>query len=459
MIKAQAYQGQPIAVFGLARSGLSMARALSAGGARVACWDDNTARRTAAGAENLPLVNLYEADFSGFEGLALAPGVPLTHPRPHPLVDRARGAKVPIFGDPEIFARNRGCLAPHKVAAVTGTNGKSTTASLLAHVLEKAGKPVALGGNIGKPILEMESLPKDGIYVMELSSYQIDLTHNLDCEIAILLNITPDHLDRHGSVEGYVKAKRRLFEMQGAGHTAIIGVDDAHGRKIALQLSQAVIPVSVRDRPDGGIYVEDGMLYDARDGTAQPAGSLHGIDALRGTHNHQNAAAVYAAARTLGLGADEIFTAFCSFPGLAHRMQPVAARDGVTFVNDSKASNTDAALKSLAAWPDIHWIAGGRFKEDSPSPLLEGLQRVKHAYLIGEAAPRFAETLDGHVPHSRHDRLTDAVHAAWKHAREEGGGTVLLAPACASFDQYSDFEERGEDFIHTVAAIAEGGEA
>lgn len=448
MIVAEAYKGKTIGVFGLARSGLSVANSLLVGGCNVLAWDDNAANRDH---DELNVTDLYKVDFKQLDGIAIAPGVPLTHPKPHALVEKAKAADIAIFSDMEIFANCRASLPTHKLTAITGTNGKSTTTALLSHVLNAAGHKAVEGGNIGVPILSLKPLPSGGNYVFEVSSFQIDLMHNFDADVAILLNITPDHLDRHGSMEGYVNSKAKLFKMQSPDHVAIIGVDDVYGQKIVASLNQKTIPISVEKEVLGGVYVLAGKLFDAINGVPEMMGSLAGCKALRGEHNGQNAAAVYAAGRLLGLSSSAIFEGFESFPGLRHRLQVVAEKDGILYVDDSKASNTDAAQKALLAYDHIHWIAGGRLKEDDLSALDDGLSRVKHAYLVGEAADSLEDFIEGKIPYTKTKTIKKAVAEA--NLRAISGDVVMLAPACASFDQYPDFEARGRDFAKHVAQV------
>lgn len=451
MITASDMAGKRIGVFGLARSGLAAVRSLQAAGAEVMAFDDDDTRLADVGEA---AGNLYETDFAGLDALVVSPGVPGTHP----LALKAREADVDLIGDMELFARARASLPKHQLAAITGTNGKSTTAALLAHVIGAAGKPVALGGNIGISVLDLEPLPAGGIYVFEISSFQADLTISLHAEVAILLNISPDHLDRHGDMASYVSAKRRLFEMQQPGQLAIVGVDDDESRAVAATLSGRVIPISSQTAVPGGVYVLDGRLYDGLDGEALEVGSIAGIATLRGAHNWQNAAAAYAAARMLGLKSDAIIAAFADFAGLPHRLEIIASRDGVTFINDSKATNTDSAARALQAIEgDIYWIAGGLLKETDLAGLASALGNVRKAYLIGEAAPVLAEFLAGHVEVKDCGNMQSAVEAATRDAAS--GGTVLLSPACASFDQFSDFEARGDAFREIVASLKAGGAA
>lgn len=449
MIPATPYKDRTVAVFGLARSGRSAVASLAAGGARVLAWDDDASHRDVAGAA---VTDLYDTDFADLDALLVAPGVPLTHPQPHPLVAKAHAADVPVIGDTEVFARLRDGLPEHALVAITGTNGKSTTTALIGHVLAACGRPTAVGGNIGVPVLDLDPLPAGGVYVFEMSSFQIDLTHSLNADVAILLNITPDHLDRHGDMASYVAAKRRLFECQSGDRVAIIGVDDEPGRAIAGRLDQRVVPVSV-DRPvDGGVWVLDGRLFDGTDGPATtPVGDLGALRTLRGPHSWQNVAATYATGRVLGLSADDILAAVATFPGLRHRQQLVAERDGVAFVNDSKGTNPDAAARALDAFEAVHWIAGGRAKGDDFSALVPHLAHVRRAYLIGEAAGLIAEAIAGHCQIERAGTLDAAVAAAA--AAAAPGDTVLLSPACTAFDQFADFEARGDAFVRLVGRL------
>ena len=448
MIAATAYQGQNIGVFGLARSGLASVVALDAGGAHVFAWDDNENARKAAPFE---VHDLYEMDFSILDGLVIAPGVPLSHPAPHALVKKARAANVPILGDIELFARSRDGIPSHDLVAITGTNGKSTTTALMSHVVHCSGRPAIAAGNIGTGVMGIEALTQDGVYVFELSSFQIELTHSLSADVAVLLNISPDHLDRHGDMEGYVNAKRRLFEMQKMDAVAVIGVDDDYGRSIAAGLPQRAVPISVETAVTGGVYVQDGMLMDAMDGVPHAVGRVDIYPNLPGRHNGQNMAAVYATGRLLGLTSDQILDGFASFAGLKHRLQLVGERDGVRFVNDSKATNTAAAAKALAAFSSIRWIAGGRFSEDDFSGLEGSLSGVRKAYLIGESAPRFAAFLEGTVPYEVLGTMDKAFAAADSEADE--GDVVLLAPASKAFDQYPNFEVRGDHFVDLASQL------
>ena len=463
MIPVPGFSGQTIAVFGLARSGLAAARALVAGGARVAAWDENASSRAAARAEGFQIVDLKAAEWSDFAALVVAPGVPFTHPAPHWTVAAARAAGVPVMGDIELFARAVNAAPEHKrpkVVAITGTNGKSTTTALIGHMLSQAGRDARIGGNIGVGVLGLEPMHGGAVYVLELSSYQLDLTSSLRPDIAILLNITPDHLDRHGGMDGYVAAKRRILLNQGHGDTALIGIDDAHGQQICTEITAAnrrtIWPFSANKAIGRGVYALNGVLYDATDGAARELVDLKEARSLPGRHNWQNAAAAYAAGRALGLTAREAVRGLMSFGGLAHRMETIGRIGNVRFVNDSKATNIDAARQAMSSYPRFRWIAGGRAKDGGIACLADLFPRVERAYLIGEAAAEFEATLAGKAPTIATRTLDAAVRAAFADGRVSGEEEIILfSPACASFDQYADFEARGEAFRAAVHGLAE----
>ena len=459
MLEATSYAGERVAVLGLGRSGRSAARALDAGGARVHAWDDDESRRSEAADAGLPLADLYAARWRDFAALVLSPGIALHHPEPHPLVAAARDADREVIGDVELFAREN---PPGRVAAITGTNGKSTTTVLAGHLLQAGGMTVAVGGNVGVPVLDLPEMSADGAYVIEMSSYQIDLAPSLAADVAVLLNLSPDHLDRHGGMEGYVASKRRLLERQRDRQVAIVGMDDAESRAIHDGLKRAgrddTIAVSARDAPDADVVVVDGHLHDRRCESADAASLAdlgRALD-LKGAHNWQNAAAAYAVARCLGCSPTDAANALLSFTGLEHRLEDLGAVAGVRFVNDSKATNVDAAGRALSCYENILWIAGGRAKDARLEPLYPRLANVAHAFLIGEAAESFAARLDGRVPVTVSGDLESAVPGA--HARalalDAPNAVVLLSPACSSFDQFDDFEERGVRFKELVRALA-----
>lgn len=445
-----------VAVLGLGRSGRSACRALCESGARVWAWDDDPACRADAAAAGLPIVDLEICNWERLERLVVSPGIPLTHPRPHRFVRRANDFGVPIVGDLELLVENQ---PGRRIVGITGTNGKSTTTALIAELLRHAGEGVQLGGNIGLPVLDLLPKPVEDIYVLEMSSYQLELTEHLRCVVAVILNVSPDHLERHGSLAGYVRAKHRILRNQRASDWAILGVDDDHGRKLHRDLvaraDRRVLPVAIGRTLERGVFVVDGRLHDAIDGPPSAVLDLRPLESLRGAHNWQNAAAAYGAARALGLSPKAATAGLPHFKGLAHRLEPVAVLDGVQFVNDSKATNPEAAARALASFENIYWIAGGRPKDGGLDAALPWLDQVRHAYLIGEAAGAFAATLAGRIPCTQSGDLPTAVRQAAAAARADRKrrAVVLLAPACASFDQFRDFEQRGETFKALVGEL------
>jgi len=451
MIPVPGYEGRRVAVFGLGRSGITAARALKAGGATPILWDDGVSGRLQAQAEGFVVEDLALADWSGFAALVLSPGAPLTHPKPHWTVDKARAATVPVIGDVELFARALDALPKDrrpKVVAITGTNGKSTTTALIGWVLQQAGLTVHVGGNIGIGVLALPEPTPDAVYVIEVSSYQLDLTTSFAPDVAILTNISPDHLDRHGGMEGYVAAKQRIFQAQGPDAVALVGVDEDWGKGIARAFSDRVVSVSTLPSParGEGYVAQAGVLFS--DGNL--IADLSAARSLPGRHNAQNAAFAYAAARALGVSHEAAVEGLLSFPGLAHRMETVGHIGPVRFINDSKATNADAARQALASYPKVFWIAGGKPKDGGIDDLTDLFPRIAKAYLIGEAAEAFAATL-GDTPHVISKTMDAAVVAAAADAASAGGDQiVLLSPACASFDQYPDFEVRGEAFRAAV---------
>ncbi len=453
LIPIQGYKGKKAGVFGLARTGLSTVQALVLAGAEVVAWDDNPERCKAARSLGARIEDLSVFDISDFEAIVVSPGVPLTHPAPHPVVAHAQSSGVRVIGDTELFAQALKALPPSRIVVITGTNGKSTTTALIGHMLKSCGRKVAVAGNIGRPVLDLEPLPEDGIYVLEMSSYQIDLTRGMAADISVLLNISPDHLDRHGDLHGYVAAKKRLLDMQHQGQIQVIGIDDKESRALAHGADVSgrgikVVPVSAARNAGRGISVVDGILYDGLEGVAIPIGNLVRAQALVGQHNWQNAAAAYAVGRSLGLEPTAIFGALVSFPGLAHRMELVASCSGVKFVNDSKATNVEAASRALGSFENIFWIAGGKPKSNSLEELAPLFPRIRKAFLIGEAAPAFEASLAGRVPVASCGTMDIAVANAAAEALASGleSAVVLLSPACASFDQFKDFEQRGDTF-------------
>ncbi|MEH6526698.1 MAG: UDP-N-acetylmuramoyl-L-alanine--D-glutamate ligase [Sneathiella sp.] len=458
MMESFAFEHKYIAVFGLGKSGLATAERLSAGNAHVFVWDDNQSRRDLASSKGLELMDLISEAWPVTDALILSPGVPLTHPTPHPVVSIALNAGAEIVGDIEVFLKEK---QAGRVVGVTGTNGKSTTSALIDHLLSSAGRAVALGGNIGTPVMDLPQLPNDGIYVLELSSYQLDLTPSWKADIAILLNITPDHLDRHGDMAGYAAVKCRIFQNQSEAGVAIVDADDLICAAINSELKQhskaKIVPISVKRPVEGGVYVIDGLLSDLSIGDQSWTIDISDIASLRGRHNWQNAAAAVAAVSHLGLTPDQIEVGLRSFGGLAHRMENVGSLDQVTFVNDSKATNAEAAEKALTSFNDIFWIAGGRQKVGGIKQLSPHFDRIREAFLIGEAAESFATELDGKVGYSICKDLDEATKAAAHAARNlPSESIVLLSPAAASFDQFDSFEARGDAFRNVVNDLIKG---
>jgi UDP-N-acetylmuramoylalanine--D-glutamate ligase len=458
MFPATSFKGKRVAIFGLARSGISSAKALIAGGAHVFAWDDSDASQAVARDEGLPVTNIHALDFKSIDALVLSPGVPLTHPEPHWTVLKAAAAGIEVIGDTEVFARE---LEGHgaKLVAITGTNGKSTTTALVGHVLAMGGLDVQVGGNIGNAVFNLSPPVKGRVYVLELSSFQIDLMPSLAPDVGILTNISPDHLDRHGTIENYAAVKGRMFARQAEGQTAVISVDDEWSSQIA-----ATIPVHVRQRRvsvlnelQDGISVTNGILIDRKNGSVEAEMDLRTMKSLRGRHNWQNAAMAYAAARSLALSTAAVQSAMIAFPGLAHRMQEIATVGSVSFVNDSKATNADAAEKALSSFETIFWIAGGISKSGGIVSLRPLFGNIRKAYLIGVAADEFARVLDGKVAYETLGTLEAAVAAAHRDAlmNNEPNPVVLLSPACASFDQYKNFEVRGDAFVKAVSQLPE----
>jgi len=463
MIPITEYAGRDVAVYGLGRTGLSAAKALVAGGARVHAWDDGEAARLKAEAEGLNVSDINKRDWQKFAALVLSPGIPYKFPQPHRLVRMAEMMNVPVVGDMELFARAVQALPEKgrpKIIGITGTNGKSTTTALIGHILKEAGRDVRIGGNIGTGVLDMAALNANAVYVLELSSYQLDLVDSLRCDVSVLLNISPDHLDRHGGMDGYIAAKKRIFANQRDRDVAVIGIDDPHAQAIAMSRKRPgearVVQISSEFGLARGVSAVDGHLYDSTGGQAIRVGDLAEAEALPGRHNHQNAAAAYAACHALGVAPGRIMSGIDSFPGLEHRMESVGEIEGVRFVNDSKATNAQAAEQALKTWPKVHWIAGGVAKADGIKPLESWFDRVHQAYLIGESEPSFTRTLKDKTKIVSCGTLEAATQAAFDAAKASGEANpiVLLSPACASFDQFKDFEARGDAFKGIVRRLA-----
>jgi UDP-N-acetylmuramoylalanine--D-glutamate ligase len=439
VITSPTFRGKRYAVLGLARSGAAAVRALVASGAKAVGWDENPASleglltqlksdRAADGTEIGFTPKNWELalDLTGYEAVVVSPGVPLNR---HSVAQKAAKYRLPIIGDIELFAQARASLPPHKVVGITGTNGKSTTTALIHHILQTAGIPSLMGGNIGLPILGRDPLPAGGVYVLELSSYQIDLTHSLDCDIAVLLNITPDHLDRYDGFADYAAAKERLFTLQHVDKLAVIATEDDRTRMIASRINHRLMRVTSTSVTDQSRW-----------------------PSLQGPHNAQNVASAIAVAQALGVDAETIERGLATYPGLPHRMERIRERGGVLFVNDSKATNATSTAPALAAYPAIHWILGGLAKTDELDACAPHYGNVRAAYTIGDAGPMFAKLLAPHMSVSECAMLDVAVNKAA--AAAQPGETVLLSPACASFDQFTDYEARGAAFRAAVEALS-----
>ncbi|HKX63743.1 MAG TPA: UDP-N-acetylmuramoyl-L-alanine--D-glutamate ligase [Rhizomicrobium sp.] len=463
MIPSRAFANRTVAIFGLARTGLGAVRSLVAGGTSVIAWDDSSMARDLGGQEGAQLMPWREWPWENIAALLLSPGVPLTHPAPHGVVAHANRAKVPVIGDVELFAHEIRTQAdqPGKapVIAITGTNGKSTTTALVGHILNQCGFNAQIGGNIGKSVLELSPPTAKTIYVLEMSSFQIDLSPSLKPDVGVLSNLSPDHIDRHGSMENYAAIKARLMKQTAKDGQVVIGVDDGYASAIFTQLSASggaqAQPVSVGKILGRGVFVVDGILYDAMGVNAVKVMDMTAAARLPGVHNWQNAALAYGAVRRFAADTKAIAAAIASFPGLAHRMEDVGHIGKTVFINDSKATNADATARALAVYPDIFWIVGGKPKEGGIESLAGFFPRIRKAYLIGEAAPQFARTLDGKAPYEMSGALESAVASAASDAAASStvAPVVLLSPACASYDQFKDFEQRGDTFRSLVAKL------
>jgi UDP-N-acetylmuramoylalanine--D-glutamate ligase len=457
MIPVTSFAGKTVAVFGLGGSGLASCHALKAGGAEVIAGDDSPDNVAKAAQAGFITADLRKVSWVNLAALILTPGAPLTHPAPHWSALMAREAGVEVVGDIELFCRERRRFAPDApFVAITGTNGKSTTTALIAHLMKVAGYDTQMGGNIGTAILSLEPPRRGRVHVIEMSSYQIDLTPSLDPTVGILINISEDHIDRHGTLDHYAAVKERL--VAGVQGTAIVGVDDIWCRNAADRIERTgkrVVRISVRNPLASGIHVERETIVRSSGGTREEIARIGGIGSLRGLHNAQNAACASACALALGVGKDVLQNGLRSFPGLAHRMEQVGKRGNVLFVNDSKGTNADAAAHALSSFANIFWIAGGLPKAGGITGLTEYFPRIRKAYLIGEAAQEFAGTLGERVPHEMSGTLEVAVASAARDAEASGlhDPVVLLSPACASFDQYRNFEIRGARFRDLVNAL------
>ena len=463
-MKILGMEGKSFGVFGLGKTGLTSAEALVSSGAEVYSYDENEQAREKTA--NTPYLAEHPTSWpwQNLNALVLSPGVPLTHPKPHAVVRKAREVGVEIIGDIEIFARTMNAMPKDrraKIVAVTGSNGKSTTTSLIAHILREAGHRVFEGGNIGEAVLGLPQPEENSIYVLELSSYQLDLTHSLKADIAVLLNISPDHLDRHGGMDGYVMAKKRIFRNQDGDDFAFIGVDDDISQTICTdQISHKkanVVPVSVKGTLGHGVFALGGEIFYNFENKTIQAGKIPDIVSLRGQHNFQNAAVAFAVCNRLGVSPPLAMMAMAKFTGLPHRMEYVAEIDGVTFINDSKATNADAVIKAFGAFDSIFWIAGGKAKEGGIEDLDAHLTNVRTGYFYGESANLFAKQVGHKISTQTYTRINHAVDNAFADAlsTKAKNPVVLLSPAAASFDQYKNFEERGDVFRKIVNKIAQ----
>ena len=465
MIEASIFKGQTIAVFGLGRSGISSALSLQAGGARVLAWDDHAGTRDRAAAQGVKLTNLSDYDWAQIDELVLSPGVPHKLPQAHWSAEAAKKANVPIICDIEIFAREVAARAPErrpKIIAITGTNGKSTTTSLIGHILKECGRDAQIGGNIGRGVLDLDPMHRGAFYVLELSSYQLERTYSLKANAAVFLNLTPDHLDRHGDMKSYEAAKLRVFDNQIASDAAIIGVDSPEGKSICTRLIAAnnrrVLPISGRRSLGRGVCVIKSKLYNVMDKTCEKVVDLNHAIGLDGEHNWQNASAAFAVVRSLGLHANDIGNALLNFPGLEHRLENIGSIGRAKFVNDSKATNADACAQALKTYDNIYWIAGGQAKEGGIENLSPHFKSITRAYLIGEAAQDFHETLKAEKISSKiSGELRLAILCATRDAlaSKSVNPVILLSPACASFDQFKNFEIRGDAFREHALEIIE----
>jgi len=460
MIELAATSGQTYAVMGLGASGLATVEALERAGARVLAWDDDAGRRATAIERGMKLTDLAQVNLAGTAALLLSPGIPHTYPKPHPTAEAARRAGVPILCDIDLLL-GANAKAGARVIGITGTNGKSTVTALIGHCLTAAGVSCSVGGNLGPAALGLAPQGTGGAYVLELSSYQIERIATAGFDVAVLINITPDHLDRHGGMAGYIAAKEKLFElMRGPRSVAVIGADNSDCRAVANRLRASgkarVVAISAERSVEGGIWVEGGRIMDATTGAARLIADISSVGTLPGTHNWQNAAAATAALLAFGLAPERIAEGLASYPGLPHRQERLRRIGDVTYINDSKATNADAALRAIVCYDDIFWIAGGLAKDGGFAALAPGFGRIRHAYLIGKAAADIAATIEGRIAFTMSGTLDAALAAAHEAAQgSRRSAVVLLSPACASFDQFANFEARGNAFRQMVAALPE----
>lgn len=456
MLNLSLFSGKKFGVLGLGKSGLATALALQKNGAEVIAWDDTQESRKNAENKGIAIKPFDASVLSALDMLVVSPGVPLTYPKPHPVIAQAKELNIPLTGDLDLFYKAHQNV---KFIGITGTNGKSTTTSLIGHILNQAKCEVTVGGNIGTPVLELEPISEKGVGVLEVSSYQLDINPQLKFKVALLLNITPDHLDRHGSFENYVQTKKKIFQHQNTNDFAIIGIDSPSCHAIARDLEQnakqKIIKLSIERVIPGGYYTQNGILFDGTSKQIRTILDLKELPRLKGQHNWQNAAAAYIACHVLNIPEDQIIEGLKTFPGLVHRQEFVTSQNNIQFINDSKATNGEAAAKALVCFDNIYWILGGLPKQDGLTATIPYFSKIKHAFLIGKAAPEFAEELKGKVPFTHCEILENAILAAYKQATEDklSNATILLSPACASWDQYPSFEVRGNDFKKIVSEV------
>lgn len=459
MITPLSYAGKNVVVLGLGKSGKTAGFALKRAGAQVFAWDDTEKARLSAESEGLPIFDPMSLDWEAMDALLLSPGIPHLHPAPHPVVVLARSHDVPLISDVELLFQSE---KEATYIGITGTNGKSTTTALIHHVLKSAKKPVQIGGNFGIPVMDLDPIGSHGAYVLEMSSYQLEITPSQHFRVSVFLNLTPDHLDRHGGIVGYLAAKKKIFEHSQKGDVLVLGVDDPYTDDLYASLQGAafkVIPVSVHKALKGGVYVDQGFLVSEIDGVPHQVLDLRDLITLKGLHNWQNAACAYAALKSRGLEDHEIIKGFQTFPGLAHRQERIAEHNGILFVNDSKATNAEATSQALECYKDsnIYWLLGGRPKEGGIQNLEAYFPQIEHAFLFGESSQSFALTLEGVTLFSECGDLSTALDKAYARAKEDKkkAPVVLLSPACASFDQFRDFEARGDAFRGLVHELIE----
>lgn len=459
MLLASVFKRKKIMVFGLGITGISVAKALSSGGADVIAWDNTPAsvnNLKNMNLKNVSFKNFEEVDWSGIDLLVLSPGVPLTHPKPHPIVAFAKKVSCPVICDIEILYYQ---VPEAFYIGITGTNGKTTVTALLGEIFQNNEIPTRVGGNIGISATDFDSLGKTGVYILEMSSYQLDLIDKTRFNISILLNISPDHLERHGGIDGYIKAKTNIYKNQGIEDIAIVGIDTEYSFSVYKNLKKnknlkKIIPVSSLEFQKGGVSVSDGVLFNDIDGVGTKI-SLNNIK-LRGKHNFQNIAAAFACAYLYGIDEESVINSINKFSSVRHRMQFLGKIGNVEFINDSKATNCSSAYASLAEYDNIFWIAGGINKEgDDINSLSEFFKKIEKAFLFGKAKEEFGSALEGKVDYVFCNDLDEAFKLSCEDAfsRPEKDSVVILAPACSSFDQWKNFEERGNYFCDLVAKL------